>query len=452
MTPLSFYIFMERNSTSTSISSEMWGSETIRLDHSYHILDSSSIQERNETGAGYARLIVASRYGRKVMLKALKEEVRGVLQYEELLLKEFEILVSLTHDNIVKVLSMDEIEGLGQCIVMEYVGGVTLSQWLEQPTCETMDEAKHAILAEIFRAVDYLHSRGVLHRDLTPTNIIVQPDDCHIRIIDFGFADSASFEILKQPCGTQGYVAPEQREGISDVRNDIYSLGCIIRAMQLGPAYTPIVDKCLLPLDERPASVRDIMQAMEQIRQKKISRKTIVQRYKYLFLLLPVLCITAYAGWKTTHYGRTAISPMAEDQVMAAPPADSNEISAPPLTIANTNDASTRGIQPPTIIEPSTNKGQQSSVNTLLEEGQKMIDADVRVMHQIMDTVSRKEYLPPSYHDFQLKESKKIHQFATSHQDEIPASDFTTFYDSLFSYYSNYTAKWYKRLKELYAE
>lgn len=445
---------MERNSTSSSASSEMWGSETVRLDNSYHILVSSSIQERNETSAGYARLIMASRYGRKVMLKALKEEVRGVLQYEELLLKEFEILVSLTHDNIVKVLSMDEIEGLGQCIVMEYVGGVTLSQWLEQPTCETMDETKHAILAEIFRAVDYMHSRGVLHRDLTPTNIIVQPDDCHIRIIDFGFADSASFEILKQPCGTQGYVAPEQREGISDIRNDIYSLGCIMQAMQLDSSYTPIVDKCLLPLDERPASVRDIMQAMEQIRQKKISRKTIVQRYKYLFLLLPVLCITAYAGWKTTHYGRTAISPMAEDQVMAAPPADSNEISAPPLSPpANTNDASTRGIQPPLIIEPSTNKGQQSSVNTLLEEGQKMIDADVRVMHQIMDTVSRKEYLPPSYHDFQLKESKKIHQFATSHQDEIPASDFTTFYDSLFSYYSNhYTAKWYKRLKVLYAE
>lgn len=432
----------------------MWGSETVRLDNSYHILDSSSIQERNEIGAGYARLIVASRYGRKVMLKVLKEEVRGVLQYEELLLKEFEILVSLTHDNIVKALSMDEIEGLGRCIVMEYIHGVTLSQWLEQPAHEAMDEAKHTILSEIFRAVDYLHSRGVLHRDLTPTNIIVQPDDCHIRIIDFGFADSASFEILKQPCGTQGYVAPEQREGISDIRNDIYSLGCIMQAMQLGPAYTPIVDKCLLPLDERPASVRDIMQAMEQIRQKKISRKTIVQRYKYLFLLLPVLCITAYAGWKTTHYGRTAISPMAEDQVMAAPPADSNEISAPPLSPpANTNDASTRGIQPPLIIEPSTNKGQQSSVNTLLKEGQKMIDADVRIMHQTMDTVSRKEYLPPSYHDFQLKESKKIHQFATSHQNDLPASDFTTFYDSLFSYYSiHYTAKWYKRLKELYAK
>ena len=106
----------------------MWGDDTVRLDGAYHIADSSLQPNESSRGGGYSRLVVATRYGRKLMLKALREDVRGVLQYEELLRKEFEILFTLTHDNIVRALSFDEIEGLGHCIVMEYIEGTTLKE------------------------------------------------------------------------------------------------------------------------------------------------------------------------------------------------------------------------------------------------------------------------------------------------------------------------------------
>lgn len=424
-------------------SSEMWGDDTVRLDGAYHIAASSLQPNESSRGRGYSRLVVATRYGRKLMLKALREDVRGVLQYEELLRKEFEILFTLTHDNIVRALSFDEIEGLGHCIVMEYVEGMTLGQFLKRKEGR---EDKCAILTEVLHAVDYIHSRGVLHRDLTPANIIVLPDNRHIRLIDFGFADSAAYEVLKQPCGTPGFVATEQRAGISDVRNDIYSLGCIMQAMQLGPAYASIVDKCLLPLDERPASVRELLHAHELILQQAASKNPL----PYLFAIPALLVIIAIVGWLLTIGTPSAAdgSASAEEQLPVAvqPPADSASTDRPSAHLLE-QEAS---VPSPNAITPQ--ESEQDAYKRLMAEGQRMIDRDARRIDQIMDTVSCKEYMPADYLDFLSTESKKIHQFAVSHQSSIPGH-YAAFYDSIFSYYSTrYADKWSRRTKELYGE
>lgn len=425
----------------------MWGDDTVRLDGAYHIADSSLQPNESSRGGGYSRLVVATRYGRKLMLKALREDVRGVLQYEELLRKEFEILFTLTHDNIVRALSFDEIEGLGHCIVMEYVEGMTLGQFLKgRGKQEEGREDKCAILTEVLHAVDYIHSRGVLHRDLTPANIIVLPDNRHIRLIDFGFADSAAYEVLKQPCGTPGFVATEQRAGISDVRNDIYSLGCIMQAMQLGPAYAPIVDKCLLPLDERPASVRELLHAHELILQQAASKNPL----PYLFAIPALLVIIAIVGWLLTIGTPSAAdgSASAEEQLPVAVQlsADSASTDRPSAHLLE-QEAS---VPSPNAITPQ--ESEQDAYKRLMAEGQRMIDRDARRIDQIMDTVSRKEYMPADYLDFLSTESKKIHQFAVSHQSSIPGH-YAAFYDSIFSYYSTrYASKWSQRMTELYAE
>lgn len=426
----------------------MWGDDTVRLDGAYHIADSSLQPNESSRGGGYSRLVIATRYGRKLMLKALREDVRGVLQYEELLRKEFEILFTLTHDNIVRALSFDEIEGLGHCIVMEYVEGITLGQFLKR---EEGREDKCAILTEVLHAVDYIHSRGVQHRDLTPANIIVLPDNRHIRLIDFGFADSAAYEVLKQPCGTPGFVALEQRAGISDGRNDIYSLGCIMQAMQLGPAYAPIVDKCLLPLDERPASVRELLHAHELILQQAASKNPL----PYLFAIPALLVIIAIVGWLLMPDAlQTSKAPSGDTELLSPTttpsPSDTTSVGVLPSPLqASPTSAPTALPSPPDV---SIGEGEQKAYKRIMTEGQRMIDRDVRRMDQIMDTVSRKEYMPADYLDFLSTESKKIHQFAVSHQSSIPGH-YAAFYDSIFSYYTiRYASKWSKRTTELYAE
>lgn len=436
---------MKQESKTSSVSSEMWGDDTVRLDGAYHIAASSLQPDESSRGGGYTRLVVATRYGRKLMLKALREDVRGVLQYEELLRKEFEILFTLTHDNIVRALSFDEIEGLGHCIIMEYVEGMTLGQLLREEGRGEREEGREdrcAILTELLYAVDYIHSRGVLHRDLTPANIIVLPDDRHIRLIDFGFADSAAYEVLKQPCGTAGFVAPEQRAGISDVRNDIYSLGCIMQAMQLGPAYASIVDKCLLPLDKRPSSVREILHAHEQIQQQAASKNPL----PYVFAIPALLVIIAVVGWLLmTDTPSTAEAPASVAQqlpVTIQPSADSTDVD---IQSPHQQDVS---VPSPNAITPQ--EREQDAYKRLMTEGQRMIDRDVRRIDQIIDTISRKEYLPADYLDFLSTESKKIHQFAVSHQSSIPGH-YAAFYDSIFSYYSTrYASKWVRHTAELY--
>lgn len=439
----------------------MWGDDTVRLDGAYHIADSSLQPNESNRGGGYSRLVVATRYGRKLMLKALREDVRGVLQYEELLRKEFEILFTLTHDNIVRALSFDEIEGLGHCIVMEYVEGITLGQFLKR---EEGRGDKCAILTEVLHAVDYIHSRGVLHRDLTPANIIVLPDNRHIRLIDFGFADSAAYEVLKQPCGTPGFVAPEQRAGISDVRNDIYSLGCIMQTMQLGPVYVPVIDKCLLPLAERLASVHELLQECELIQQQTANKSLPTvgedgrrgQRRLYILVIATACVIIAIGGWLMMSRGTsTAEAPIPEPELSpATAPSTADSTSAdvlpqPALVHVPAVEGNATSPPPPDAV---LQESEQEVYKRLMAEGQRMIDRDARRIDQIMDTVSRKEYLPADFQYFVNTESKKIHQFVVSHQGDVP-KHYAAFYDSIFSYYSTrYASKWSQRMTELYAE
>ena len=114
---------------------------------------------------------------------------------------------------------------------MEYVDGQTLDKFLaNNPT----KKDTLIVLAELLKAVAYVHDKQIIHRDIKPTNIMVLSDGHHIKLIDFGLADSEAYEILKQPCGTEGYVSAEQRNDVNDVRNDIYSIGCIMKEMRLG--------------------------------------------------------------------------------------------------------------------------------------------------------------------------------------------------------------------------
>ncbi len=202
---------------------------------------------------GFNILCKAKRYGRWWVLKGLKEQYRQDENYKNLLHKEFDILISLQHPNIVSAYSMEEIPEMGTCIVMEWIDGITLEHWSGKKT------EGEGIFLQLLDAVHYIHAKQIVHRDLKPSNIIITHNGNYVKLIDFGLSDTDDFAILKQPAGTPGYISPEQAASRqADIRNDIFSIGCILEKILPGKPYTAIIKRCKAPIAQRYANVDEL--------------------------------------------------------------------------------------------------------------------------------------------------------------------------------------------------
>lgn len=170
------------------------------LDRNYELLDEIP-------SSGFNRLILAERYGKQFLLKGLKPEYLTQSQYVALLQKEFEIALTLSHPNIARIYSFEEIPQIGPCIVMEYVDGRPLDKFLqENPSIKMRQRA----IRQMLDAMAYYHSLQVVHRDLKPSNILVTHNGNNIRIIDFGCSDSDQYLALKQPSYTLAMPPPNK--------------------------------------------------------------------------------------------------------------------------------------------------------------------------------------------------------------------------------------------------
>ena len=204
----------------------------------------------------------AKRYGRWWLLKGLSKERAGETGYQQRLRKELEILMLLQHPGVVTAVGLENVEALGLCIVMEYVDGVTLKEWLRTKT--NRQQRRHVAMA-LCETIGYIHSKGIVHRDLKPENIMITQNGGNVKLIDFGLADTDSHAILKQPAGTQRYMSPEQAQrAVADVRNDIYSLGVIFSQMDLGYGYRHIIKRCEKPIDRRYQDIEGLMNDMRK--------------------------------------------------------------------------------------------------------------------------------------------------------------------------------------------
>ncbi len=241
--------------------------------------------------AGHNLMVKANRSGKWVMLKGVKPEYHtspfGLTNvYDEALRKEYDILSSLQHPNIVSVYGIEEIEGFGKCIVQEYVSGMNLSEALKAGMSR---QCKMQIMRELIDAVEYIHKKQVVHRDLKPSNVMLTDDGRHVKLIDFGLSDSEVYTFLKQPLGTEAYMSPEQKSlPVSDSRNDIYSLGCIMERMELGKNYNDIVNRCKKPIDERYQTVEELRKDIESlgIKKKKVWIAALLALFLCVFFLV----------------------------------------------------------------------------------------------------------------------------------------------------------------------
>lgn len=243
--------------------------------------------------SGYSEIWRMRREGRFRACKVLKPAFRGDPAYESLLRKEFELGYPLEHPNICRILDWKQLPDLGSAIEMEWVDGCTLAQRAAQGPLPA--EELRRIFSEICDALEYIHSRQLVHRDLKPENVMLTHDGAHVKLLDFGLADSDGWYLHKQPAGTPGYTAPELIAGRpADARSDIYSLGVMLKELG-GKPFSRLARKCTQTLPERR------FQRAAQLR-RALERRP-VRIWGWLAVLL---LMAAVSLWLTLNSGRAA--------------------------------------------------------------------------------------------------------------------------------------------------
>ena len=223
---------------------------------------------REVVRTSHARMIVAHRYGHRCMLKTLLPEEASQKSYQMMLYKEAKLMGQLDHPHIIHTYGLERVPGVGLCIVMEYVDGMTLDECLRQR--HPGKRMRLRLAKQLVEAVDYLHQNGMVHRDLKPQNVMVTRNGQSIKLIDFSLADSDGDAVLKQPAGTPAYMSAEQRQSdVPDVRNDIYSLGLVLDQMGLGRRFAPLVRRCQLPIDRRYHDMSELLEHFQRLARRR---------------------------------------------------------------------------------------------------------------------------------------------------------------------------------------
>lgn len=172
---------------------------------------------------------------RWVAIKILKEELAGNSDFLRRFRNESKAIAVLSHPNIVKVYDVSFGDRI-QYIVMEYIDGITLKQYIEQQGEIKWREALY-FTVQILRALQHAHEKGIIHRDIKPQNIILLEDGT-IKVTDFGIARFLQAEtqtMTDKAIGSVHYIAPEQaRGGYINDKADIYSVGVMLYEMLTG--------------------------------------------------------------------------------------------------------------------------------------------------------------------------------------------------------------------------
>ena len=253
-----------------------------RLDGRYEIGDLLGVG-----GMAYVYKAYDSIDDRVVAIKILKDEFLGNEEFMRRFKNESKAIAVLSHPNIVKVYDVSFGDRI-QYIVMEYIDGITLKDYIERQHDIKWKEAVH-FTGQILAALQHAHEKGIIHRDVKPQNIMLLQDGT-IKVTDFGIARFAKNEtrtMTDKAIGSVHYIAPEQARGdLTDAKADIYSVGVMLYEMltgQLPFEADNAVSVAIMQLQQDPTPPRQINPAipegLEEITLKAM-QKDPAQRYQ----------------------------------------------------------------------------------------------------------------------------------------------------------------------------
>ena len=165
-----------------------------------------------------------------VAIKMLRDDIAGDPEALTRFVNESRAVSMLSHPNIVAIRDVS-VDTEHKYLVMEYIDGIPLTTFIEQG--KLTRALAYKFITETCNALQYIHNKQLIHKDLKPNNILITYNGNNVKLIDFGLADCDDYEILKIPAGTEKYLAPEQLDpnATLDCRTDIYSLGIIIEEL-----------------------------------------------------------------------------------------------------------------------------------------------------------------------------------------------------------------------------
>lgn len=172
---------------------------------------------------------------RIVAVKILKEEFLANEEFRRRFKNESKAIAVMSHPNIVRVFDVSFGEKL-QYIVMEYIEGITLKEYISNQKVINIQEAVYFTI-QVLRALQHAHDKGIVHRDIKPQNVMLLRDGT-IKVTDFGiarFSRGDSRTLVESAIGSVHYMSPEQARGeITDEKADVYSVGVVLYEMITG--------------------------------------------------------------------------------------------------------------------------------------------------------------------------------------------------------------------------
>ena len=217
---------------------------------------------------------------REVAIKILKDEFLNNEDFIRRFKNESKAIAVLNHPNIVRVYDVS-FGDMIQYIVMEYIDGITLKEYIDMQKVLDWKETVH-LTTQILKALQHAHENGIVHRDIKPHNIMLLQDGT-IKVTDFGiarFSSNATRTMTEQAIGSVHYIAPEQARGEkTDGKTDIYSVGVMMYEMLTGTLPfdgDSAVSVALMQLQAKPKRPReinpDIPEGLEEITMKAMQK------------------------------------------------------------------------------------------------------------------------------------------------------------------------------------
>lgn len=280
--------------------------------------------KRVETKGATCDCYTVRRYGKLLFVKRLKPQLAADPRYVAAMQKEFEVGYSLDHPNIVRY----EAHGNGY-VVLDYVDGRTLREAIDnEPEYFAIRKNQDKLVGQLLSAVGYLHSRGVVHLDLKPDNIMLTTVANDVKVLDLGFCYTDTYADTMGR--TDKYAAPEQTDGSGrvDVRTDIFALGRMLQQLpRLPRIYNNVAERCTQADKERR------FQSIDEIEKYILSHRT-RRRWPVLLGVGLVAVATLLAAAFISKPRKTSTETVVHDTVyISAPSTDTTQVPRPASTV-----------------------------------------------------------------------------------------------------------------------
>jgi len=220
----------------------------------------------------HSLIYMANRYGRRFLVKALPPEKAGMSDYRLQQEQEFQLGIRLVHPNIAATYSLEDVDGIGRCIIQEWIDGVTLGEWLQNKPSQA---ARERVFGQILDALEYIHGIQLVHHDLKADNILITRNGSNVKLIDFGLS------------ATDATLSPVS----NDPKADIKALGRLLAVLL--PRQRLLSRRCL---NGRYANLAAVRRAVKQ-------RKRFLHLLP-VFISMVLLIIAAlffYLSWQERH-------------------------------------------------------------------------------------------------------------------------------------------------------